>query len=403
MTNKFYCVIPWSEVHINNDGTYQSCGSHKNNKSSTPFGSTHNVHNMTIKQWMSSQYQIEARIKKAANQPEPLCATCYQEDEVGKNSKRTRELGKYPTIPIEYYQPTVTSLPRSFHILLGNDCNLACKMCGPLYSSRIAAEQKRIGIWNGSVRQTWTDDQQAWNMLVDTMLRAENLEYVHLIGGEPLIMPRFFELIDALYNAGKTDIYIGFTTNGMVFNKDLMQKLQAFRHVDIGISLEGLGATNDFCRTGVNTELVKQNLEKYLTYRDPGHIYVVLRTVPSAITVHELDKLYLWAIERKLDVMSTFVANPTWLSIKQLPADVKQRLLQQYRSWEYGETALAGNDRNPVHYRQHIDNEITGIIKLLEQANDPEQTKILYSKLTEWGALEQEDIRNYFSTAEQHN
>lgn len=391
-----YCVIPWTEVHINSDGTYQSCGSHRNVKSGTEFGQVHNVHNMSIQEWMSSQYQTDARIKKANNEPEPLCATCYQEDAAGKNSKRTRELGKYPVIPIEYYQPQVATLPSSYHIILGNECNLACKMCGPMYSSRIAAERKRIGLWDGAVRQTWTDNQQAWDMVIDTMLRAEKLEYIHVIGGEPLLMPRFYELIDALYTAGRTDVYIGFTTNGMIFDEELMRKLQAFRHVDIGVSLEGLGITNDFCRTGVDTQRVINNLEKYLTYRDPGHVYIVLRTVPNAITVHELDKLYLWAIERKLDVMSTFVANPTWLSIKQLPADVKKRLLQQYSTWQYGEDELAGNDRNPVHYRQHIDNEIKGIIKLLEQENDPVQTKQLYDKLDEWGVKEQEDIRNYF-------
>jgi len=398
-----YCVIPWTEVHINSDGTYQSCGSHKNVKSGTEFGRIHNVHNMSIQEWMTSQYQTDARIKKANNIAEPLCATCYQEDSAGKNSKRTRELGKYPVIPIEYYQPQVTELPRSYHIILGNECNLACKMCGPMYSSRIAAERKRIGLWDGTVRQTWTDNQQAWDMVVNTMLSAEKLEYIHLIGGEPLLMPRFYELIDALYNAGKTDVYIGFTTNGMLFNKDLMQKLQVFRHVDIGVSLEGLGATNDFCRTGADTKLVISNLEKYLTYRDPGHVYIVLRTVPSAITVHELDKLYLWAIERKVDVMSTFVANPAWLSIKQLPKHIKEKLLAQYKSWHFDEIELKGNDRNPVHYRQHIDNEIKGIIRLLQEPNDPELTDQLYTKLHEWGAFNSKEIRNYFYTAEQHN
>ncbi len=400
MSNPFYCVIPWTEVHINNDGTYQTCGGNRNNKSGTDFGAEHNVHNMSIEEWMSSQYQTDARIKKANNIPEPLCETCYQEDNAGKNSKRTRELGKYPVIPIKYYQPALTELPRSFHILLGNDCNLACKMCGPMFSSRIAAERKREGLWDRPVRQTWTDDQQAWDMVVDTMLRAENLEYVHLIGGEPLIMPRFYDLINALYNAGKTDIYIGFTTNGMIFDEDLMNKLKVFKHVDIGVSLEGLGPINEFCRTGSNTNLVKQNLEKYLSYRSPGHFYVVLRTVPSALTVHELDDLYKWAIENKIDVMSTFLSNPDFLSIRQLPSDIKTRLLEQYRSWQFDELELEGNDRNPEHYRQHIDNEIKGIIKLLQQPNDPELTKQFYAKLHKWGVFDRSDIAKYFKSNE---
>lgn len=393
--NKNYCTIPWTEVHIDNDGAYRSCGSQYSQKT---VGSAYNVFNMSIEEWMSSEYQLTARQNKLDGIAEPLCRSCYQEDEIGADSKRSRELLKYPIIPEEYLIPTLAQLPRSYHLLLGNECNLACKMCHPKASSRLAFEWAQRGEWPHAIRQNWTGDEEAWRMVIDTMLRAEKLEYVHLIGGEPLVNPRVGQLIDTLYKAGRTDIYIGFTTNATIFDKKILDQLQAFRHVDIGVSVDATGDLNDFIRTGSNTEQILNNIEKYLSYRDPGHVYVVLRTVPSALSVHGLDKLYQWAIEKELDVMSTFLDSPSYLTINQLPANIKDRLLEQYSHWQYSDRIVVGNNRDPNYYKEHIDNEVRGICKMLERPNDPVLTEELYKRLKDWGAFDLPEIQKYFFT-----
>ena len=402
--NKVYCPIPWTEVHINADGTYHACGAQPNRVSGTAFGNEHNVHNMSIRDWMQGYYQQQNRINKLNNHVDDLCNMCYREEELNKSSKRKRELDKYPVIPIEYTSPHLSALPVSYHISLGNECNLACRMCGPVFSSASAAEQKRLGIWSGPVKMNWTEDQAAWNMVINTMSSTENLQAVHVIGGEPLLNDRFERMVDALIAANLTNIYIGFTTNGTVFNQNLVEKLNVFRHVDIGISIETADKLNDFVRTGSNTSEILHNTQLFLRHRKQGHVYVTIRTVPSALSVHSIDSLFRWCIENQVDVMSNMLFRPEHLRINNLPLDIKQKLLKQFSSWPYSNKDITGtNDRDPTYFKEHIDHEMRAIVKMLEQPADPALTEKLYATLEQWGWFNDLDIRNYFFTAQQHN
>jgi sulfatase maturation enzyme AslB (radical SAM superfamily) len=272
-------------------------------------------------------------------------------------------------------------------------------MCVPWASSKLAVQQIKEGTYSGPARMNWTDNDAAWNNVVNYICNSENLEFVHVIGGEPLMNPRFEEFIDCLLAANKTNIYIGFTTNGTMFNEALLHKLNAFRHVDIGISVECMGPLNDSIRNGSTIDTVLNNVELYLKHRKESHVYVTLRTVPSALSVHTLDDLYRWCIDRKLDIVSNMLVNPPFLQIKQLPEDIKHRLLNQYKKWHVTEPSLIdSNPRDPNHFKEHIDNDIKAIIKALEEPSESQLTNKLYEKLSLWHWLDNEDIAKYFET-----
>jgi hypothetical protein len=93
------------------------------------------------------------------------------------------------------------------------------------------------------------------------------------------------------------------------------------------------------------------------------------------------------------------LVNPPYLQIKNLPIDVKQRLLVQYQHWHFTEPFPGeSNPRDPNRYKDHIDSEIKAIIKALDQPNDDHQTNILYDKLELWHWLQHEEIAKYFET-----
>jgi MoaA/NifB/PqqE/SkfB family radical SAM enzyme len=410
-----FCNIPWVEVHINADGTYHTCGSQPNTISNTISGMQYNVHKMTIPEWINSEHQCTARTKKVTGISEPLCGQCYGEEAVGSSSKRVKENLKSGISQLNFVKDYVASpdykmfeystthhgetdnlRPFSFHISLGNECNLACKMCGPTASSKIASAELKAGTYNGPVLMNWTRDDSAWNHVVDYMCTTPNLKFVHIIGGEPLMNKRFEDLIDRLLFAGKTDIYFGFTTNATTVNIPLIEKLNAFRHVDIGVSIEAAGELNDAVRAGSTTQEVLDNIDIYLKYRQEGHVYVTVRPVPSALTVHTLDDLYRWCLSRKLDVLTNWLVFPEYQQIQQLPQDIKDRLLEQYSKWEYSEPLPGTSDpRDPNRYAEHIDNEIRSIIVALKQTNTPDLTTRLYRKLYDWGWLKS-DLKKYF-------
>jgi MoaA/NifB/PqqE/SkfB family radical SAM enzyme len=415
--DKVFCQVPWSEIHISADGTYTSCGAHPNHMFGTEEGKTHNVFQMPISEWVNSQHQKNARLSKLEGKADKLCEMCYTEEAIGSSSKRIKENLKSYISTINFYKSynsspdrpmfeyskdnqglTENLKPNSYHISLGNECNLACKICKPLYSSRIAVEEKSKGNWLGPTRLNWTVNDLAWNHVVDYMCSTDNLKFVHVIGGEPLLNPKFEDLIDRLLAAGKTDIYLGFTTNGTIVDIPLIEKLNAFRHVDIGISIETADLLNDYIRKGTNTLEVLDNIDTYLKYRCDSHVYVTVRPVPSALSVHTLDDLYRWCISRKVDVMTNILVRPYYQQIQHLPAEIKQRLLDQYSKWEYCADPMTGlsNPRDPNRFREHIDSEIRAIINALKLPNDARLTDELYAKLKLWGWLDDPNIEKYF-------
>jgi pyruvate-formate lyase-activating enzyme len=399
--NKIYCTIPWTEVHNNADGTYHTCGAQPNTVTGTEFGNTHNVFNMTISEWMDSQYQAGNRQDKLDSISSTLCNMCYREEEVGKSSKRERELHKYPVLPLEYKQVAITCAPTSYHISFGNECNLSCVMCSPWFSSKIAAEEKKLGTWTLPVKLNWTYNEAAWNMVVSTICDTKELQAVHIIGGEPLINNKFEQLVDALISAGRTNIYLGFTTNGTIFNRALLEKLNIFRHVDIGVSIETAGVLNDYIREGSKVNQVLDNIKLYLKYRKQGHVYVTLRVVPSALSVHTIDELFLWCIDNQLDIMSNLLVRPNYMAINNLPAGIKEKLLTKFSSWQYSTIDTTGtNPRDPTYFREHIDNELKAIIKMLQKPNDPILTEQLYKFLKDKGWFKDPVIAKYFEVSD---
>lgn len=419
--SKIFCMVPWFEVHINADGTYHTCGAQPNPKRMpfpAGFVEKHNVHNMQIQDWINSEYQSRVRLGKLSGGYEPRCQICYNEEISGSSSKRVKENLKskidntafeltYQASPdlahFEFSRAnqglTDVVRPVSYHMSLGNECNYACKMCGPWASTQLAVEGLKNGTYFGPARLNWTEDESAWKHVTDYICETENLQFVHLIGGEPYMNPRFEELIDKLLDAGRTDIYLGFTTNGSIVDIKLIEKLNAFRHVDIGISIECMGSLNDHIRKGTKTNKVLDNIDLYLKYRKEGRVYVTVRPVPSALSVHTLYDLYLWCVDRKVDLMTNVLSRPEHLQIRQLPRDVKDRLLTRYQQWLFSEPAPAdSNPRDPNWFKQHIDSEIQAAIYWLQQEADPEQTTKLYNEIQSWGWFNNPEISKYFET-----
>lgn len=416
-----FCTVPWFEVHINADGTYHTCGAQPGpgGLSFSPgWTDKHNVHSMRLEDWINGEYQRQARLDKLNGVWEPRCQVCYNEEKCGSSSKRVKENLKsqidhnnfqstYPNNPdLHYFEFSrlnqgVTDMikPISYHMSLGNECNYACRMCGPWASTQLAVEGAKNGTYSGPVRLNWTDDNTAWNHVTDYICATENLRFIHLIGGEPFMNPRFEELIDKLLDHGRTDIYLGFTTNGSRVDINLIEKLNAFKHVDIGISIECTGELNDQIRKGTCTHEVLTNIETYLKYKREAHVYITVRPVPSALSVHTLDDLYRWCVDRKVDVMTNVLSRPEHLQIKQLPRDIKHKLLEKYQQWNFSQPLPGHSDpRDPNRFKEHIDNEIRVVMHCLQQDADPEQTKKLYETIKLWNWFDHPEIAKYFET-----
>ena len=388
---KVFCNVPWYEIHINADGTYHTCGAQPNRISGTPDADIFNINNMSIEEYVNHPKTCAVRLAKMAGVPEPLCERCYYEEDNNNYSKRQRELLKSVIFTGDNFHKSFNQspiakhiaytkdnngqtniIPISYHVSLGNECNSACKMCEVISSSKFAAELKAKGMYNGPVRINWTDNNMAWNSFLNTVKSTKNIKALHIIGGEPFIMPKFIELVDWLINNNITDIYLGVTTNGTVFNKYLLDQLSKFTHLDLGISIEAVSKLNDDIRiSNVKIDKVLENILKIKEYRSDG-FYITLRTVPSLLSVGEYDKMLDYSLSIDIPIMSNMLTHPEYLRIENLPIETKKHLCEKFNQWlhnfelKYNIKATdIFNDRDPNQILHTSRKEMVSIINSL--------------------------------------
>jgi MoaA/NifB/PqqE/SkfB family radical SAM enzyme len=147
------------------------------------------------------------------------------------------------------------------------DCNAAC-----IYCPRTV------------YRNSWEDRHlpfETFKKLRPVMGRTRHL---HLQGwGEPLLHPDFFEMVAMGKAAG---CQVGTTTNGMLFNKEGVERVVQSELDIVAFSLAGTGEENDGVRKGTSLNKVlevmrslRREMEKQGTTKPAIHVaYMLLRS-----------------------------------------------------------------------------------------------------------------------------
>lgn len=348
---------------------------------------------MSIRDWYSSEPMRQARERMFSSDRWNFCNRCWYEEQVGTSSRRHRSNQKSvifrenfqdsfeqsPGYP-KFTDPNFAGMPIDLHVDLGNYCNLACKMCNPEASSRIASQHK---IWkmSDSVPVDWTTDQAAWERFLAELVTIPGLKNLHFMGGETLIQPRFEECIDYLIAKNKTDVCISFVTNGTVYKESIVKKLKLFPRGGIEVSIESTGPSNAYTRQGTDTAIVLANIDRYLS--DGADI--TLRSAPSLLTAGEYWQVIKLALDRKLIIKSNICTEPKFLNINVLPLSIRQGYVDNYQALltEYKLDDSLDNDYNESdanNYKLVAKNQIVQMLSMLEQPV-PDSQKVLLTQL----------------------
>jgi len=209
------------------------------------------------------------------------------------------------------------SLPHSMELHFGNVCNLKCKMCGQNYSNQIGKEILQIGEkdkdfldwvyeqsgnvnnWtnNLSVEYTWFENSKTKKRLIEYV--SKHITQLTIIGGEPTVIPEFYELLDFCYkNDTLKDKDITIVTNLTNTNPKMTQWLPEMKRWRIWASLDGLGSTTEYIRYPSNFEKVTENLYYYKRLLDKhGNGSITFSPAIQLLNIHQLDDMLKWFID----------------------------------------------------------------------------------------------------------
>lgn len=318
------------------------------------------------------------------------CEECHLMEQHSKVSGRQKQLLKVgvrldrfektlASSPwLETFQdPTCTQLPQDWQIDLGNYCNSACVFCNPESSSRLATEWKRIGFIDKLPPPNWTDDASLVDKFVNALKQSPHIQYLHFIGGETLITPAFKIILKALIQAGlhKTAT-IGFTTNLITWDDEVVDLLTQFAGVNLGMSVEAFKIVNDYVRWPATLPKVYETLDRWIDLAKKHNWLMQFRTTPTVLTVGHLLSVYEYAWNHNIAVEScNFLSNPKVMQPSVLPLEYRASIIDRMEAWiakrNTSESTIL-NIRDPNVAQQQVVQDLQSYVNYLK--NEPDES-----------------------------
>jgi hypothetical protein len=300
------------------------------------------------------------------------CKTCWQIEKTGAKSPRSginnfskfvqRNLWKNDSIPTiksrllnisDQDREDVLNIDttRMVELSLGNTCDLKCMYCHSHYSSQWAAEQLKYGeikVIEIEKELSKYEDNEFENTWWDWFENkaAYTVDCINFIGGEPLIISKFYKYIDRIinfYNTHSTiqpeitiSVVSNFNTPSKQFEMFLNCVEKLVTHgkfkIDMNVSMEQIGERAEFVRTGTNWQLLTTNINYFLEFMKrvdvykPKRIIFNLQIALNALCISALPEFIKYVIDLQknnsnilINLRQNQISFPQWMSPYILP------------------------------------------------------------------------------------
>ncbi len=334
---------PFTGLATREDGAIKVCCR------SLPIG---NIKNETLEEVWNGEKMREVRRQVLNGERPDVCKPCFDLEDQGVQSLRQRHIAdNIPESRVNLYPNALDSLSKdmtmpfelpTMEIKINNLCNLKCRMCNPLDSTQwkdwnsIVEHYKKednylvkavedLGLTKAPYVGLFDDKKEWWDSLRKLLPHFKRVEFA---GGEPLMDPQHYKILDLLSENGK-NIEIKYATNGTVLGikgrwiKDYWPK---FKSVAVNVSIDGIDEVYEYVRSNGKFQDVVDNV------RIMKNIPTVSRIV-GAFTVQsnnimQIDKVIDYFLN-KLEIVfySHRVQYPRALSAQVLPKELKDKVI----------------------------------------------------------------------------
>jgi len=276
-TNKSFCIYPFIEL-IEEHGHVTLCARSKAKVADRA---------VDIIDWKSAPEYKEIREKMINGEkiPEYCQDGCYAYEERGVESSRQFEtlewISKLGLRSIEDLQ--TIEQPYYYEIRLSNKCNIMCRSCKPEHSHLIDKEYTSNNI---IFPQEQTFKYSGFEHVDITKLNDKSR--IYLTGGEPSVMPEFYDFMEKCIEAGNTDFDFTIGTNAVSYTPKFLKLIDHFTNMNFSVSVDGYSKINDYQRWLSDFDQMMNNAK---LLKSKGH-NVTFLVVPGMYNVTNLHLLF---------------------------------------------------------------------------------------------------------------
>ena len=328
--SKHFCILPWLHFHAWPDGRVFPCclaGSEK------VFG---NLSRESVSEIINSREFRELRLRMLNDQPSQVCRSCYElEADANSYTLRKSSLQSFSNRLSSVDEMTnsdgsIKSFDMAYlDIRFSNICNFKCRTCGPDFSSSWQEEFRSKG---ESVGQIPIQIDGGFEKIKPYLDRVEE---VYFAGGEPLVSPEHYEILDYWIKSGRTDVRLRYTTNFSHFkfkSYDLIELWKNFRDVRVAASLDDEGIRGEYIRKGTKWETIVRNRKEMMALCPDIHFEITPTvSIFNVLTVPEFHRNWIEAgLLRPENIRINYLLNPEIYSAKILGANLRNKMQDIY-------------------------------------------------------------------------
>ena len=379
----FFCGAPFQLLFTDIQGNYAPCSWAR----SAEFGP--NIRDTSIKDWFENDPKLNQLRKEMTTPGSDLeltkksCVSCINQEKQYGRSRRQASLkiqsqndGLWPGMreAVEAFKHTGRGHieHRIFEVQIkafGNQCNLDCYMCHTYDSSTRtktlnSKELEGQTVMNDSVIRHGNSVKvdsfkgQITDIIDQIVEFAPYIYNLKLIGGEPLVMKQFYQLLDAMVKTGYTDkMYCKFQTNMSVLTQGkykIEDYIKHFKKFEFTVSLDGIGKVDEYIRRRSNWDDIVKNIKTLQKY---PNVQINVNGTISFLSVLRFDELINWFDENKKlfnQINWSNIRGPAKLCANVLPDDLKKELIEKYKNFPDIQNVLK-EDNNGLSYLDTID------------------------------------------------
>ncbi len=335
-----FCPLPFTHIASKTDGdTKLCCRSRK-------IG---NINENSFEEiWNGDNYKRVRRQLLNSERPKE-CNNCWSLEDMNVRSMRERTLSQTGIPDILNDLSDDYSLPIKLdriELKMSNLCQLKCRMCHPgdstqwskdwkhihhlakIHNTDSATKVEQYDLMNKPYMNEWEHNEQWWNTFKEKI--APNVNLVEFAGGEPLIDPAHYRVLDLLLPYADR-VTIKYSTSLIEVEKAL-KIWNNFKKVNVYVSIDGVYDTYDYIRQLGDYNTIKANIEKV---RNHSSVY----QFRAAITFQMYNIMFLPEIfdtminENKIGIHTHKVQWPEFLDMRVMPEHIKSRIAKELLSY----------------------------------------------------------------------
>lgn len=342
-----FCMLPWIHLHAWPDGqAFPCCLANAQH----PVG---NLHERTMREVWNDAPMREMRVNMLEDRACRECTDCYEQEAAGFSSMRNnsnKNFGQHIGL-IDHTLPDGTLPDMRLHywdVRFSNVCNLKCRSCGSIFSSRWYDDD--VKLWGKELRPrvqfAGRHEEDIWEQMQE---HIPHLDQIYFAGGEPLIMEEHNRILRLLIDSGNTDVRLIYNTNltELRFKKQSVLDLwRHFPHVCVAASLDDMGERAEVIRSGTRWSRVEANIRELKSVCP--HIDFMISPTLSVMNVWNFTRFHRYMTESGFIEAKDFNLNilqgPAEYRIDILPPEIKQEIREDFeRHLEWLQ------DRDPIN------------------------------------------------------